>query len=54
MKYLKVSFNQADIIDNFASEFSSLEVLNYNDAELKVSIKDRVRQEQTDQMVVQL
>lgn len=43
MKYLKVSFNQADIIDNFVYEFSSLEVLNYNDAELKVSIKDRVR-----------
>ena len=42
MKYFKVSFNQVDTIDNFVSEFSSLEVLNYNDAELIVSIKDKV------------
>ena len=42
MKHFKVSFKQVDIIDNFVSEFSSLEVLNYNDTELTVSIKDKV------------
>lgn len=42
MKYFNVSFKQVDIIDNFVSEFSSLEVLNYNDTELTVSIKDKV------------
>lgn len=42
MKYFKVSFKQVDVIDNFVSEFSSLEVLNYNDAELTVAIKDKI------------
>lgn len=42
MKHFKVSFTQVDAIDNFVSEFSSLEVLNYNDTELTVSIKDKV------------
>lgn len=42
MKYFKVSFKQVDIIDNFVSEYSNLTVLNYNDTELTVSIKDKV------------
>lgn len=42
MKHFKVSFKQVDIIDNFVSEYSNLTVLNYNDTELTVSIKDKV------------
>lgn len=42
MKHFKTSVNQVSVIDDYVSEFSSLEVLNYNDTELTVSIKDKV------------
>lgn len=42
MKHFKASVNQVSTIDDYVSEFSSLEVLNYNDTELTVSIKDKV------------
>lgn len=42
MKYFNVSFNQVNTVDNFVSEYSDLTVLNYNDTELTVSIKDKL------------
>lgn len=42
MKHFNVSFDQISTINDFVSDYSDLTVLNYNDTELTVSIKDKV------------